>query len=213
MIQEIETRMLDHLRTAGATGMLGYSFATLDTYPENWDELLSDSSHWKSPAAWVVFGGVDQAVEQSDGSIRARATFGLVVAAENLRNERASRHGGPRPTEPGSYSLMLDAAGLLSGEDLGLDIDRLRFVEARSVRPARALAERKVSMWALLFRTAIPIAKLDPDAMPPGDFRIFHANWDIEPFGTVDGDPDCPGVQLPADATADATDHLELPHD
>jgi len=37
-----------------------------------------------------------------------------------------------------------------------------------------------------------------------GDFRTFHANWDIPPHGNV-------LAPLPADATADATDHVTIP--
>jgi hypothetical protein len=37
-----------------------------------------------------------------------------------------------------------------------------------------------------------------------GDFRTWHANWDIPKFGNV-------LVPLPADATADATDNVTLP--
>ena len=37
-----------------------------------------------------------------------------------------------------------------------------------------------------------------------GDFRTQHANWDIPPHGNV-------LAPLPADATADATDHIMIP--
>jgi hypothetical protein len=37
-----------------------------------------------------------------------------------------------------------------------------------------------------------------------GDFRTWHANWDIPKFGNVH-------LPLPADATADATDNVTLP--
>lgn len=37
-----------------------------------------------------------------------------------------------------------------------------------------------------------------------GDFRTLHANWDIPPHGNV-------LAPLPADATADATDHVTIP--
>lgn len=210
MIAQIENAMLERLKLGGASARLGYSWRTLDTYPENWDDLLKDSISWQSPAAWVVFGGFEGVTEEDAGGARARATFGVVVAAENMRNERATRHGGAGAAEPGSYQLMLDAAGLLIGRDFGLDIDRLELTAVRSVRPIAALKERKVSMWALLFRTTIPILALDPDGDPEGDFDIFHANWDVPAFGGVDADPNAPGIQLPADLQADATDHLEL---
>lgn len=42
------------------------------------------------------------------------------------------------------------------------------------------------------------------DVGDAGDFRTFHANWDIPPHGNV-------LAPLPADATADATDHVTIP--
>ncbi|TXH32521.1 MAG: hypothetical protein E6Q98_24665 [Rhodospirillaceae bacterium] len=47
-----------------------------------------------------------------------------------------------------------------------------------------------------------------PDAGDPGlgDFKIFHANWDIPVFGNV-------LPPLPADDTADATDHVIMETD
>ncbi|WP_431282720.1 hypothetical protein ACQW02_25485 [Humitalea sp. 24SJ18S-53] len=45
---------------------------------------------------------------------------------------------------------------------------------------------------------------LRDDLSAAGDFRIFHANWDIPPHGNVQ-------PPLPADATADATDHVLIP--
>ncbi|MBR0650375.1 hypothetical protein GXW78_11930 [Roseomonas terrae] len=51
-------------------------------------------------------------------------------------------------------------------------------------------------------------AHMEYDAPEPGDvvgdFRIFHANWDIPPHGNV-------LAPLPADDTADATDHIVIP--
>lgn len=44
----------------------------------------------------------------------------------------------------------------------------------------------------------------DPDAFD--DFSIFHANWDVPPIGNVLRD-------IPADNTADATDHTFLPQE
>jgi hypothetical protein len=41
-------------------------------------------------------------------------------------------------------------------------------------------------------------AEADPSS---GEFRIFHANWDVPPIGNVQ-------PPTPADATADATDHV-----
>lgn len=51
-------------------------------------------------------------------------------------------------------------------------------------------------------------AHIESDVPGPGDdvgdFRTFHANWDVPPHGNV-------LMPLPADDTADATDHVTIP--
>lgn len=53
-------------------------------------------------------------------------------------------------------------------------------------------------------------AHIEPDAPDETDnvgvFRTLHANWDIPPHGNV-------LAPLPADATADATDHVTIPEE
>ncbi|QUM72183.1 phage protein Gp37 [Sphingopyxis granuli] len=223
MIAQIELAMLAALKAAGDFGVLGYAWRTLETYPEEWDSYLKEKGDWKSPAAWAVFAGAN-AIRFTDlGNVRLEgAQFGLVVAAENLRNETATRHGGPAGAgEPGSYQLALDALAILSGRDLGLDIDQLVPRSLRLVRPFDALKERKVSMIALQFETAFEITTLPPEADLDA-FKTLHLDWDVPAFGAgragpIDGDPDEPGVQLPAPAigpgSADASDHLTLPQE
>jgi hypothetical protein len=57
-------------------------------------------------------------------------------------------------------------------------------------------------------RLDLTTTHIERDAPGPddavGDFRIFHANWDIPPHGNV-------LAPLPADDTADATDHVVIP--
>ena len=57
-------------------------------------------------------------------------------------------------------------------------------------------------------RLDLTTTHIERDAPAPGDrvgnFRTFHANWDIPPHGNV-------LAPLPADATADATDHVTIP--
>lgn len=216
MIGEIENRMLGLLRAAGEGGLLGYRYKALETYPEDWDEYLKDKDVLGAPAAWVVFAGM-RAVEGPVLAPTVEMTFGLVFMAENLRNETATRHGGQTPAgaaiagEPGSYQLAIDGFLLLAGHDLGLDIAPLEFKSLRIVSRFPALAERKVSMLAMEFTTRAQLPAIDPgpDTLPP--FEVFHANWDVPPHGNVDADPGTPGVQIPADASADATDEVQLP--
>src|SRR5205085_12183170 len=114
--------------------------------------------------------------------------------------------------EPGSYQLAEDGFLIRVDSDLGLQIGQFEFQSSRLVARFPALKERKVSMVALELTTDVQVSAQTPgEELPP--FELFHANWDIPPHGNVDGDPDTPGIQIPADATADATDdvHLEQP--
>lgn len=211
MIAAIENAMLARLKAASDADLLGYRFRSLDTYPEDWDEYLKDKDVVSAPAAWAVFAGARR-IEGPNVLPIMQMTFGLVVMAENMRNETATRHGGPVPAEPGSYQLAIDAILLLAGHDLGLAIGALELRSLRIVSRFPALKERKVSMLALELTTDVAIAAIGPgegaDDLPP--FELFHANWDIRPFGNVDADPAAPGIQIPADATADATDDVHL---
>lgn len=213
MIAAIENAMLETLRSAAQANLLGYRWRTLETYPENWDDYLSDKIDFHAPAAWAVFAGASELSFTSSGRVRiATASFGLVVAAENLRNETATRHGGPVASEPGSYQLVLDAVRLLAGSSLGLDIDALRPMRIASVRPSALLIERKVSLLAIELRTGFEMDCIEPAAL--ADLDTIHIDWDVPAFGRVDANLPAPGVQLPAPAggpgSADASDHLDL---
>jgi phage gp37-like protein len=218
MIAQIELAIGAALKAAADAGVLGYDWRTLETYPEEWDAYLKEKGDWKSPAAWAVFAGATDIRFTDQGNVRLDgAQFGVVVAAENLRNETATRHGGPDvAAEPGSYQLAVDALAVLSGSDLGLDIDRLVPKSLRLVRPFEALRERKVSMIALQFETAFEITTLPPEA-DLDELRALHLDWDVPPFGGVDADLGAAGIQLPAPAdgpgSADASDHLILPQE
>lgn len=220
MIAQTELAILDALRAAGESGVLGYKWQTLETYPEEWDLYLKDKRDWRSPAAWVVFAGADSSFVTSMGTVRLEgARFGLVVAAENKRNETATRHGGPgdaAAAEPGSYQLILDAIAILAGSTLGIDIDALEPGAIRSVRPFAALKERNVSMFATMFVTAFEFTML-PSGEALDAFETLHLDWDVPPFGGIDGDPGEDGIQLPAPAdgpgSADASDHLTFPQE
>ncbi|RYY25240.1 MAG: DUF1834 family protein [Sphingomonadales bacterium] len=213
MIDQTELSILAHLQAASDSDMLGYRYRQLETYPVDWDEYLKDKGQLASPAAWVTFAGIDR-FEGGKSNLRAICSFGVVVAARNERSETATRHGhrkqGGALAEVGSYQMMLDAAGLLVGEDFGLDIDKLELVAAGPVPAGNLAFLRKASMFALHFQTAVAVEKLQLGTGQLTDFAKFHANWDIAPHGNVDADPEAAGIQIPADATADANDHVEI---
>lgn len=220
MIGAIENAMIRVPLDAGKNGILGYEYRTAETYPADWDEYFKEKTNWRAPAIWAVFAGATGMSLLGSGDIMVEgAQFGLVVAAESLRNEEASRHGHTAENgklTPGSYQLALDALRLLSGNPLGLDIQALQPKALRLVRPSALMLERRASLIALQFETSFILSPLDPSA-DLGDFERLHLDWDLPPFGGVDGDIDADGIQLPAPATgpgsADASDTIELPQE
>ncbi len=209
-IAEIENAILARLKAAGeAPGVLGYQFRSLDSYPEDFDlylkeKILGDRAF---PAAWVVFGGWRTPAD-TGATLQAEAAFGVVVAANSLRNETSQRHSAS-PAEPGSYQLLQDVARLIHGQRLGLDIGALRLGQCQSIRPTQTILERKLSVFALQFTTTLPIEVANFPVREIGDFSTFHSNWDLPPLAELEPDPQT-GALLPADAVTDATDHLEL---
>lgn len=212
MIGTVENALLSRLRAASDGDVLGYRYASLETYPENWDAYLKDKVALRAPAAWVVFGGWGNPVGELSMPLLP-ATFGLVVMAENQRNEQATRHGDPAdPRVPGSYQMIVDAVSLFAGHDLDLPIGALTIGACRHVRPPAALAERKVSMLALELRTTFQVSPAS-DGGAIADFTHFHTDWDIPPIGA--GRDGMPIGGLPWNGpdpdNADAADDLTLP--
>ncbi|WP_052507988.1 phage protein Gp37 [Sphingomonas hengshuiensis] len=218
MIAAIELAMLARLKAVADAGAYDFPrWRTLSTYPDNWDAYLESDAQIACPAAWVVFAGWQGTEDDGDDQVRVlRGSFGLMVADENLRADEAyQRHGGPDPAkEPGSYRLILGAVAALSGQTLGLDLyTPLEAGPLRAVRPTDALRKRKLSMYAVEFTCDFPLIVVGDGETDPAALEALHANWDIPLFGQplpVDRDPVAPGVQLPDDYRADATDHLEL---
>lgn len=206
MIAATENAIIEHLRDAGADGRLGYVYRTLETYPDDFDAYLKDKGQLRTPAAWAVFLSIGSGVDHGDDDAgwNGEARFALVVAAQNLRNETATRHGGPdADAEPGSYQLAIDAVRLLSRSDLGIDlVEPITITGMRLVARGDEIRRQKLSLMAIELRCRLGIGLLngadDLDA-----FATFHADWDVPAIGNV-------SVPLPAD-NADAADLVELP--
>lgn len=207
-IAAVENAILDRLKAAGDAGVLGYHYRTRDTYPADFDAFLKQKIKGDRPfpAAWVVFGGWRAPVD-TGAALQAPAVFMVVVAAQNLRNETATRHGAGE-AEVGSYQLMLDTAALLHGQNLGLDIGALQLGPCRSVRPTPTIIERQLSLYALEFTTQLPIEVSTFPVADLADFATFHADWDVPPIGNVSTDLPAP---TEGEGAADAADTVELP--
>lgn len=176
----IETVMLSRLDAASKQRVLGYSYRTIDTLPDDLEGLLA--SHVQAyPAIWTSWGGFRKLALQGDGSVLVEARYSLVAAASSQRNERAQRHGVEG--EVGSYQLIQDAAALLMDQTFGLDMSPLELGDCTPIVVA-GQAKLKASFFAVNFTTKVEI---DPTAAPLivtpdiGDFATFAVAWDLPP--------------------------------
>jgi len=221
MIAAIELAMLERLRVVAAAGVLPLpTWKLLATYPDNWEEYLASTVAITCPAAYVVFAGLDPSaeVEQdgdwSDGRVIVSGNFAVMVVDENLRSdEQYRRHGGPDlAKEPGSYNLLTAAIVSLVGQDLDMLSTPLKLSAVRPVVPTVEAKKRNLNRWSALLTCTFPLM-LVGNPEDPVELLDLHANWDIPDFGRpvpVDAAPGTPGVQLPDDFHADATDTVAL---
>lgn len=207
MIGAIENAILARLKAASDADLLGYTYKTLESYPTDWDAYLSDKTI-RAPGAWVVFGGFHGGQAVSIGNLTAVGQYGLVVMAENARNETAQRQGGPVAGEPGSYQLAEDAIALLHGWDPGVvGASALKATALHQVRSQAIVKQRRISMLAVSFDVPMGFYAMLNGPLNggvAGDFATFHANWDV-PGHSIPA-----GTALPADGLADATDIVQL---
>lgn len=208
MIGAIETAIIDALRAQSDAGALGYRYRLLDTYPDDFDQYFTDKKGLiRAPAAWCTFLALDDCQDLGDGQgVQGTGRFALVLAAQNLRNESASRHGGPAgQSEPGSYQLAEDAARILSGnwlaDEPGVSLIRpISVAGIRLVQRTEMMAKNNLSLMAVELRCTFPIGQFAEEAI---DLQKLHVDWDVPPIGNV-------APPLPA-ARADARDDITVP--
>jgi phage gp37-like protein len=211
MIAAIELAILARLRAIEP--WLGFVWGRLDTLPDDWEAYLARKpGELRGPAlAWIMHSGWGDTERENDQLV-VDATFGLIVAHISARqDEVANRHGGPDPAkEPGSYRALLGATAALAGQTLGLDLTRPIEVGACQPLP-RSKAMIALNMTAALIDLTCRFPVQLSGGDDPAALLALHANWDLPPFAIplpVDADPVAPGVQLPDDDHATATDHL-----
>lgn len=206
LIAAIELGLVGELRNAAGDGRLGYLWGTLESYPDDFDDYLeAEMGMLRFPAAWAVFLGLGQGVDNDDETgWNGEATFALVVAAQNNRGETETRHGGQdEGKEPGSYRLMLDAVRILSRNELCLPLTKpIEVTGARPVARSDKMRKLGLSLIAISLKCTVPFGRYD-DEGDIAEFLRFHADWDVPPIGNV-------VAPLPA-ADPDAEDMVELP--
>ncbi len=201
MIGHIEKAIIARLKAADDESVLGYHWGQVDSLPVELDDQLPRFIT-RFPSAWTVFGGW-RPVEQLRFGPKVRAGFHVIVAAQNLRNEGATRFGGS-DTEPGSYQLVQDVAGLLYLQDLGLPIGGFEVGGCTPLYTRQGDKGEGLSLFALELFTEFELLATGPFESDVGDFASFHVDWDLPPLG------DRAQHALPDDADADAVSHITL---
>lgn len=197
MIGAIEQAIVDRIEAASTGGTLGYRFKNVASYGNEFDDDIKNVIT-QFPAAWVTFGGEPRPTERGGDTWFHEPVFVVLVGQRNRRNEEAARRGAAG--KPGSYQMLEDIRGLLIGQTLGLEINRVLPGRTRSVlngAPQGAAA----SIYAMEFHTGY-VSEQPAPAVNIGSFKTFHVDWDIPPHGNV--------VAPPPAAENDAEDSVIL---
>jgi phage gp37-like protein len=112
----------DAIITAITNAALAYKLKAIESYGGQLDDELFDVVR-ALPAVWVTFAGVSKPIRKSADKWLYRATFATIVAARNVRSEKATRRGSVG--EPGVYTMFDDVKKLVIGQDYALPIARL----------------------------------------------------------------------------------------
>lgn len=183
----VETAIHARVRLAEQAGVLGYHYRQVESLPIDIDDLLGERIQ-AYPACFTVFGGA-KATKRIRGVDQVEATYHVVVAAENARNEASSRLGASA-AEIGSYQLALDMVALLSRQTLGLAIDKLMLNDLKPLYTGKTLKDRKISLWAVEFTTTFDLGEAyDIDVRAVGIFDTFHSTWDLAASDPLSGLP------------------------
>lgn len=186
MIGAIENAIIARLQAASDGDVLGYTFRTLETYGGQFDEQrLAELVQF--PAAYVVFLG-DRHMAEYGAADEYKATFAVILASTNYRNEQAARHGAAG--DVGTYQLIADARALLKRKSFGLEIGGLEPGPARSLFSGQ-IKQRRASVYAVEFTTTYSdAADIEAEISGLDDFKTFYAAWDVPPIGNVGAPPD-----------------------
>lgn len=146
-ITEIEDAICTRLRE-GLGGMA--------TEVVSWDVMTDDIGIILStlPGVFVTFGGItgSQAHDTRRTRYKVAGRFSVFVVDCNLRENEAVRQGGVRDDEPGCYRLIRAVRRLLTEQDMGLEIQKLRPSQVKMIT-GKVLSEQAVAMYECIFDT------------------------------------------------------------
>lgn len=215
MITEIEQALIERLRLG-----LGRMVRDVTSYAGELDEDIGTIVRCL-PGVWVTFGGIVKTQRYSTSRTKRIVTgrFVAVVGDYNTRSEESTRHGGVNLNEVGTNLLVESVRRLITGQDLGLEID---YFEPGRVRTLfnNSVQNKAASVFACEFDTRWvekalengrwPERSADPDA-PDAAFNRYAGKLS-------DPDPDLLRIgaryhQPGTDESADQTDLIELRKD
>ena len=119
IVDQIEDAIIAAIKAAP----LAYRLKAVESYGGELDDELFDIVR-ALPAIWVTFAGVQKPQRKSADKWLYRATFATIVAARNVRSEKATRRGSAGG-EPGVYAMLEDVKKLVTRQDFALPILRL----------------------------------------------------------------------------------------
>ncbi|MDP7142688.1 MAG: DUF1834 family protein [Alphaproteobacteria bacterium] len=207
MIGTIENALIARLDRINDAGALGYNLRQIKSYS---GELRSQAERARMkdfPAAWLAFDGADP-VQDLNGFVKMRGRWTWLVATENFRNEKASRHGAGG--DVGVYQIGTDLISIFAGKkpaelEDGAEVlvAGAEAVKNMSIRPVSVDDSRngRLAIYAVPLTCDFQIKKTTPDVDLTNPLEVIHANWDLPPTGEV-------GPDLPDDDSADATSHI-----
>ncbi|RNM18217.1 DUF1834 family protein [Dickeya undicola] len=172
MIKDIELAIIDRLRRG-----LGRIAPTVCSYGGELDGEPAEIAR-AMPACWVTFGGIQKTENANIGKrkYKVQARFVVIVGERSVRSEEASRHGGARLDEVGTYRMVAAVRRLLSGQDMtdaGLNIQALMPGRVRTLFNA-SLERQALSVFSCEFDTAWIEEALENGKYPRSGVAPFH---------------------------------------
>lgn len=179
MIVEIEDAILARIKAAAADPLvLGWQLKTLESYGNQLDGKNLRQVAQSFPAVLVMFGGEPRPEEVGGRNTRHRPQFTIFLCQKNRRNEASARRGAL--TKVGTYQMVKDVRGLLSGQTLGLDMAPLMPGAVRTI-----LQTKDASIYALELYASYDDNPRLVDAATLDDFSTFNSDWDLAPTDGV----------------------------
>ncbi|MFJ5319243.1 DUF1834 family protein [Pectobacterium versatile] len=214
IIRDIELAMIDRLSKG-----LGRMAANVCSYGGELDGEPAEVAR-AMPAVWVTFGGIQNTQNANIGKRKYKTTgrFVVIVGERSVRSEEATRHGGARLDEVGTYRMVEAVRRLLSGQDLTESGLKIAALMPGRVRPLfnTKLESQALSVFACEFDTVWMESALESGKYPLDGAAPFHPDSVFNCYhGAVsEEDPDWLRTQLSYDIpqTASSPDAEDIIH-